>query len=371
MSESPADLMRLALRLAEQALHRTSPNPMVGCVIVRDGQVVGQGVTQPPGQAHAEVVALRQAGERARGATVYVTLEPCCHHGRTPPCTDALITAGVARVVAGAIDPNPLVAGRGLAQLHAAGIDTQLGPVDTVAACERAIAPFRRHILDGRPWVLLKAATSLDGRIATRGGDSKWITGEGARRDAHRLRARADAVLVGAETVRLDDPRLTVRGVPGEDPRRVVLARRLDLPPNASVVREGSLFFHAADAPADRVRALQDRGAATHAVPIDPHHEGLDLSEVLQHLGAHGVVNLLVEGGGRVHGGFLRARLADEACFYVAPRLLGEGRPAVAGLLGGRVDETPALTDVTTRRLGQDLRIRGLIRYPGQPCSPG
>ncbi len=366
---TPATHMRRALALAARAPHRTSPNPTVGCVIVRDGEVVGEGVTRPPGEAHAEIVALRAAGERARGADVYVTLEPCCHHGRTPPCTDALIAAGVRRVFAGVIDPNPVVAGRGLSALQAAGIEAAVGPPETAEACAAAIAPFRRFILDARPWITLKAGVTLDGRIATPGGDAKWITGDAARRDAHRLRARADAVLVGAETVRLDDPRLNVRGVPGADPRRVVLNRALDLDPAAAVFGPGALVFHGERASAERRAAFTERGVRLLTAPETA--QGLELAAVARSLAAEGVVNLLVEGGGRVHGALLQARLADAVCFYVAPRLLGEGRPVLAGLGFDRVADAPVLEAVEHRRFGQDVRIRGMIRYSEGPCSPG
>lgn len=366
---TPETHMRQALALAARATHRTSPNPTVGCVIVRDGEVVGTGVTQPPGEAHAEIVALRAAGERARGADVYVTLEPCCHHGRTPPCTDALIAAGVRRVFAGIIDPNPVVAGRGLHLLADAGVEAAVGPESTSAACTAAVAPFRRFILDARPWITLKAGISLDGRIAAPGGDARWITGDAARRDAHRLRARADAVLVGAETARLDDPRLTVRGVPGADPRRVVLNRTLDLDPSAAVFGPGAVVFHGEAATAERRAVFADRGVTPIAVPETP--RGLDLDAVARALAAQGVVHLLVEGGGRVHGGFLQARLADAVCFYVAPRLLGEGRPVFAGFAFDRVADAPVIDAVEHRRFGQDVRIRGMIRYSEGPCSPG
>lgn len=361
--------MRRARAIVARATHRTSPNPLVGCVIVRDGEIVGTGVTQPPGQAHAEIMALQQAGERARGADVFVTLEPCCHHGRTPPCTDALVAAGVRRVVAGVIDPNPMVAGRGLEQLRAGDVRAELATGPEAAACEATIAPFRRFILEGRPWVVLKAATSLDGRIAAPSGDARWITGEAARRDGHRLRAASDAVLVGGETIRRDDPRLTVRGVPGADPRRVVLSRRLDLPEGAAALAAGTLIFHGPEAPAARRRALER--LRVDLVELPPVGNGLDLRALLTHLGGLGIVQLLVEGGGRTHGAFLAAGLADAACFYVAPRLLGEGRPAIAGPAFDPVARGPVLSPVSTRRFGQDMRIRGLIRYAEAPCSPG
>ncbi|MCA9556928.1 MAG: bifunctional diaminohydroxyphosphoribosylaminopyrimidine deaminase/5-amino-6-(5-phosphoribosylamino)uracil reductase RibD, partial [Myxococcales bacterium] len=259
MPDAHAGHMARALALIETAPHRTSPNPTVGCVIVRDGVVVGEGVTRPAGQAHAELVALEAAGERARGAVMYVTLEPCAHFGRTPPCTEAIIAAGVARVFVGTIDPNPLVHGAGLRQLAAAGIHAEVGLLGE--ACDRVLNPFRRFIRDKRPWVLLKAATTLDGQLAAASGDSKWITGEAARRDAHRLRARVDAVLVGAATARVDDPRLTVRLVEGADPLRVVLDAQATLSPTAALLGPGALVLHAPDAPAERVAALAATGA--------------------------------------------------------------------------------------------------------------
>jgi len=360
--------MRRALALAARPPRRTSPNPTVGCVIVLDGQVVGEGVTQPPGEAHAEVMALRQAGERARGADVYVTLEPCCHWGRTGPCTEALVAAGVQRVFAGAVDPNPLVGGRGLAALEQAGIAVHLGPLQP--ECDAAIAPFRRSIEDGRPWVLLKAASSLDGSLATASGDSKWITSAGARRDAHRLRALNDAVVVGVETVLADNPRLTVRGVPGEDPVRVVLDTRLRTPPGAHILEGGgALLFHGPGVEAARVDALTAGGARLVETPLQAGH--VDLGTVLRALHGRGCVRVLVEGGGRVHGAFLQAQLADELCLYLSSRtLLGRGRPWLDAPSAALVETAHRLDAPQLRRFGDDLRIRARIRYPDAPCSP-
>ncbi len=362
-----ARYMRRALALAARPPRRTSPNPTVGCVVVRDGQIVGEGVTQPPGEAHAEVMALRQAGDRARGADVYVTLEPCCHWGRTGPCTDALIAAGVRRVFAGAIDPNPLVGGRGLEALEQAGVAVALGPLQ--AECDAAIAPFRRSIEDGRPWVLLKAASSLDGSLATAGGDSKWITSARARRDAHRLRALHDAVVVGVETVLADNPHLTVRGVPGDDPLRVVLDTRLRTPPPAHVLDGGAVLFHGPGVDAARAQALVARGARLVETPLREGH--VDLSAALRALHGLGCVRVLVEGGGRVHGAFLQARLADELCLYLATgTLLGRGRPWLDAPSPTLVEAAHRLDAPQLRRFGDDLRIRARIRYPAAPCSP-
>ena len=331
---------------------------MVGCVVVKDGQVVGRGVTQPPGQAHAEAMALEQAGEHARGADMYVTLEPCCHHGRTPPCTDAVIRAGIARVFAGALDPNPVVHGVGMERLREAGIETHAGLEGP--DCDRFVRPFARYIRDGRPWVLMKAATSLDGRIATDSGDSKWITGEAARADVHALRARCDAVMVGAETALADDPRLTVRLADGLDPLRVVLDSSLRTPPDARLVGPGALVFHAPDA--EGAAALVARGAET--IPVAHDETGLDLTAVLEALAARGVVTLLVEGGGRLHGAMVAARLVDEARLYVAPKLLGAGRTVLDIPSVSVVASAYRLDDVETLRLGDDVRIGGLFRYP-------
>jgi diaminohydroxyphosphoribosylaminopyrimidine deaminase/5-amino-6-(5-phosphoribosylamino)uracil reductase len=363
---APAAFMRRAIRLALGARHRTSPNPTVGCVVVRDGEVVGEGVTQRVGGPHAEVEALRAAGERARGGDVFVTLEPCCHHGRTPPCTDAIVAAGVRRVFAGVIDPNPVVAGKGVRLLESAGIETHVGLLD--AENRRLIAPFRRYVTNARPWITLKAGLTLDGCIATASGHSKWITGEAARRDAHRLRARADAVMVGVGTALADDPQLTVRMVKGEDPLRVLLDSALRVPTAAALMGRGTLVFHAPEVSDERRRAVAATGAETQAVPRAA-GGGLDLQAVLGALAGRGLVSVLVEGGGRLHGSLISAGLADEACFYLAPKLVGRGLPVLDLPSVATVGEGWSLDEVETRRLGQDVRVRGVIRYPVAPRS--
>lgn len=324
--------MRRAMQLAATVRGSTAPNPWVGCVIVPtvpsgDGATVFEGATAPPGGPHAEVTALAQAGEAARGATLYVTLEPCAHHGRTPPCTDAIIEAGVSRVVIGIEDPDERVAGRGIAALREAGIEVAEG----VAADEVAeqLAPYVKHRRTGQPWVVLKMAASLDGRTAAPDGSSRWITGQDARRDVHRLRAGSDAVLVGAGTVRADDPALTVRledSAPGdgEQPLRVVLGR----------------------APQDaRVRpALELEG---------------DLRGVLDELGKRGVLQLLVEGGATVAHDFHAAGLVDRYVLYLAPALFGgdDGRPIFAGPGAGTIADVWRGRLVSVERLGEDLRV--------------
>ncbi|MEE2788780.1 MAG: bifunctional diaminohydroxyphosphoribosylaminopyrimidine deaminase/5-amino-6-(5-phosphoribosylamino)uracil reductase RibD [Myxococcota bacterium] len=349
------DYMALALRAVHHATHRVSPNPMVGCVIVRDHEIVGQGVTEPPGSRHAEIVALHAAGPLARGADMYVTLEPCCHTGRTPPCTDAMIAAGVGRVFVGAIDPNPVVHGKGIARLNEAGIETHVGILGT--QCEKQLDPFRRYILHKRPWVIMKAAATLDGRIATTSGESKWITGPESRADCHRLRAQVDAVLVGGETVRQDDCQLTVRESAGANPRRIVIDGTANIPVDAAVLDKGTIIFHGPNAATSHLDALRQRGAETVCVDEDEH--GLVLDNVLAHLAAEGIVRCLVEGGGRVHGSFLRHGLAQEARIYIAPRFLGEGRSMVAGFSSARMIDALSLYDVHTRQLGSDVCVQG------------
>ncbi|MEZ4474989.1 MAG: bifunctional diaminohydroxyphosphoribosylaminopyrimidine deaminase/5-amino-6-(5-phosphoribosylamino)uracil reductase RibD [bacterium] len=357
--QADASQMRRAIARARRALHRTSPNPRVGCVVVAGGRVVGAGVSAPPGGPHAEIQALRQAGERARGADLYVTLEPCAHTGRTPPCADAIISAGVARVFIGVLDPHPVARG-GAERMRAAGIEVQVGVL--ADECAALHAPFLSTVQRGRPWVLLKAAVTLDGRLATLGGAARWITGPDARRDGHKLRAWADAVMVGATTARLDDPSLNVREVRGTDPLRVVADPDLTLPPTARLLGPQALVLHAGDADAGRARALAETGARL--VAVHRSGRGLDPAAMLQALAEHGVMSVLVEGGGRLHGSLLRARLADEACIYLAPRIIGPGRPladlpAVEAIGAGLTLDAPAWT-----RLGADMRVRGRIVYP-------
>ncbi len=361
---SHAAWMQQAIDLVRATPHRTRPNPKVGCVIVRDGQVIGAGVSEPAGGHHAEVMALRAAGEAARGADLYVTLEPCCHHGRTPPCTDAILAAGVGRVFVGVGDPNPRVDGGGIAQLRAAGLPVEVQVLGD--ACEALHAPFRRYILDGRPWVQIKAAVTLDGRIAAANGDSRWITGLEARADAHALRAAADAVLVGAGTARADDPSLTVRLAPGPDPLRVVLDARASLPLDLKIIGPNTRLYHGPHAPLARLRALADAGVQLAQVDTDAQGR-LPLDAVLRDLAQADIVRLMVEGGGQVHGALLGAGLADEAVFYVAPRLVGEGLPVVAWPSAESVAAGWRLADVTHRILGPDVRIGGRIVYGAAP----
>ncbi|MBL8682677.1 MAG: bifunctional diaminohydroxyphosphoribosylaminopyrimidine deaminase/5-amino-6-(5-phosphoribosylamino)uracil reductase RibD [Myxococcales bacterium] len=356
-------LMREALALAAQA--RPSPNPRVGCVLVRDGAVVGRGFHRAAGMAHAEVEAIRDAGDRARGATAYVTLEPCNHHGRTPPCTDALVNAGVTRVVFGVSDPNPHVEGRGADRLRAAGVRVDEGVERE--ACEALIESWRVCVTRGTPLVVLKVAMTIDGRIATRTRASKWITGPEARRDGHVLRARADAVLVGVGTVLTDDPMLTPRevAVVGSLPARVVLDSRLRTPTTSVLARTANeapvWVLHGPEAPDERRGALRAMGVETIEVPLED--ERIGLRAALRALAAKGVTELLVEGGGAVHGSLLDAGLGDKLVAYVAPKIFGgrDAFPAFAGTGASSVDEARQLRSWRFEQLGQDLKITAEI----------
>ena len=352
--------MDRALRLAARGVGLTSPNPAVGAVLVRDGRVVGEGFHRRAGAAHAEVAALQAAGAGARGATCYVTLEPCAHFGRTPPCADALVEAGVGRVAVAALDPDPRVDGRGVARLRAAGIAVTIGVRE---AGTRALnRGFFHAAATGRPHVVLKTAMTLDGRIAAVDGESRWITGDAARREAHRLRLAADAILVGVGTVLADDPRLTVRDpeLPPKEPFRVVADSRLRIPLAARVLRAGdparTIVACVEPAPAAAAAALRATGARVLELPEDGGR--VDLRALLVALRALDVLAVLAEGGGELAGALSDAGLVDRVAFFIAPRLLGGRRaPGPVGGAGRRLKDALALTGLTTRRLGDDLLV--------------
>lgn len=348
--------MAQALRLAARGLYTTTPNPRVGCVIVQNGRVVGEGWHQRAGEAHAEIHALRAAGEAARGATVYVTLEPCSHHGRTPPCAEALIDAGVARVVAAMRDPNPQVAGRGIELLTLAGIRAEVGLLEE-AARELNIG-FVSRMTRGRPWVRVKTAASLDGKTALRNGQSQWITGEAARSDVQRWRARACAVLTGVGTVLADDPRMNVRGIDTpRQPLKVVLDSRLRTPPSARILQGGNILIVCQQAEPVRLAALLAAGASVLELPGPAGRP--DLERLMELLAQRGVNELHVEAGATLNGALLAAGLVDEWLAYFAPLTLGHHARGLFDL--------PALTDMgarhawrlqEVRQVGGDLRLR-------------
>lgn len=351
--------MARALQLARHGLWTTRPNPRVGCVIVREGESVGEGWHARAGEAHAEVNALKAAGEAAQGATAYVTLEPCSHHGRTPPCVDALIAAGVSRVVVAARDPNPAVAGRGLARLREAGVDVCEGVAETEAVALNA--GFMRRMTEGRPWVRAKLAASLDGRTAMASGESRWITGNAARADVHRWRARSCAVVTGRGTVVADDPAMTVRDVPDAaevpPPLRVVLDSRLQTPVDAAILRQpGPVLILTACDDARRRGDLEAAGAEVEKLPAGPH--GLDLEAALRALAHRQVNEVLVEAGPTLVGAFVAAALVDELILYQAPHLMGhEGRPLLCLPGLERMAQRLPLRLLDVRQLGDDVRI--------------
>jgi diaminohydroxyphosphoribosylaminopyrimidine deaminase/5-amino-6-(5-phosphoribosylamino)uracil reductase len=350
--------MRAALALAARGLGNTWPNPAVGCVIVRDGRVVGRGWTQPGGRPHAETEALKRAGEAARGATVFVTLEPCCHWGRTPPCTDALVAAGVARVVVAMRDPDPRVNGEGLARLRAAGVAVEEGLCEAEAASLNL--GFALRLREGRPMVTLKLATTLDGRIATAAKESRWITGPEARRAAHGLRARHDAILVGSGTVLDDDPDLTCRlpgGVPVPAPR-VVADARLRVPPSARIVRTArEVPTLLATVPGHAEAALAPfRDAGVEVLELAPEGEGIGMRPLLAALAARGITRLLAEGGSGIAASLLREGLADRLAWFHAPSVIGgDGIPAAYALPLPDLASAPKFRRVSVRPLGPDL----------------
>ncbi len=352
-AEIDARFMRTALLLGERGLGRCWPNPSVGCVIVRDGRILGRGWTGPGGRPHAETEALRRAGPAARGATAYVTLEPCAHHGQTPPCTDALIEAGIARAVIACHDPDPRVDGKGIAALRKAGIEVALGCLEEQARFQHAGLYLR--ILEGRPLVAVKLATSLDGRIATRSGHSQWITAPRARLMGHRLRATHDAVLVGSGTALADDPLLTCRlpGLEERSPVRILADRRLRLPPKARLLEAAPdlplWILTRAEPPSAAARALEEAGAT-----ILPVAEPF-LRNALALLAERGITRLLVEGGGKLVAALLREDLVDRLHLAAAPLLLGgDALPAVGDLGLERVDATARFEPVDDLRLGGD-----------------
>jgi diaminohydroxyphosphoribosylaminopyrimidine deaminase / 5-amino-6-(5-phosphoribosylamino)uracil reductase len=353
---TPADHAHMAeaLALAGRGLYTTTPNPRVGAVVVRDGAVVGRGFHERAGGPHAETIALAEAGERARGATAYVTLEPCSHHGRTPPCADALVAAGVSRVVAAMADPNPL-AGQGADRMRAAGVTVEIGLMEEESR-ELNIG-FISRVARGRPWVRLKVAASLDGRTALAGGESQWITGAEARRDGHRWRARACAILTGIGTVKDDDPRLTVRDIATpRQPLKVVVDSKLEVSPRAKLFESGTVLVAAAVADRDRIARLVDVGAE---VIVMPNATGkVDLAALMVELARRELNEVHVEAGTKLNGSLVAAGVVDELLVYLAPSLIGDsGRgmfnlPAPASL----AERTRlAVRDVT--RIGDDVRV--------------
>lgn len=361
--------MARALELAEHGRGTTSPNPLVGCVLVRDGAIVGEGYHRRAGEDHAEIVALRDAGDAAEGSTAYVTLEPCDHHGRTPPCSLALIRAGVRRVVVAALDPNPVVDGSGVRRLVGAGVEVDVGVRRDEA--ERQNEVFRTSQLLGRPFVLYKTAMTLDGKIATRTGHSRWITGETSRARVQRWRHELDAVVVGVSTVLLDDPRLTARVEHGRTPRKVVFDSVARTPPGAALLAPDEAGVPARVtvvvgplAAADRVAALRDAGAEV--VTLDGPKGRPSVAAALAELHRREVRSVLLEGGGTLAWSFLEARAIDRVAWFIGPKLLGgNGATPLGGLGVTTMDEATELADLRSEMSGDDLLLTARVRYPG------
>jgi diaminohydroxyphosphoribosylaminopyrimidine deaminase/5-amino-6-(5-phosphoribosylamino)uracil reductase len=350
--------MRRALRAAAKARGRTSPNPMVGAVLVKGGRVVGEGYHAKAGEPHAEIVALGIAQERAKGSTLYLNLEPCAHQGRTPPCAPRVVQSGVKKAIIGMRDPNPRVEGKGIHILEEGGLEVRVGVLEQ--ECRKLNEAFCKHITTGFPFVILKAASTLDGKIATRAGDSKWISSEASRRLVHRLRNEVDGIVVGIETILKDDPLLTARVPRGRDPTRIILDAHLRIPEDARVIEtlpSKTILVATEKAPLEKVERLRGRGVEVWR--LDSVEGKIDLKTCLAKLGAMGMMSLLVEGGSQVYGSFLDEGLVDKLVLFLAPRLMGD--PRALGIFGGKgvghLEEAKPLRDMKVKRVGGDLLV--------------
>ena len=358
--------MSLALRLAARGIGYTSPNPMVGAVVVKGGQVVGKGYHRKAGTPHAEIHALENAGDQAKSATLYVTLEPCNHQGRTPPCTVAILKSGIRRVVVGCVDPNPQVAGGGVEFLRKQGIRVDVGVLEE--KCFRLNEPFIKHVTTGLPLVIAKMAASLDGKIATHLGDSHWISNERSRRFVHKLRHEVDAILVGVGTVVADNPKLTTRlaGRKGINPLRIILDTHLRTPVDSSVVNETeeapTIIATGPKPYKKRMEALERKGVEVLSLPLE--RGRVSLPQLVKHLGDRHITSLLVEGGAEVHGGFFYDNLVDKVYLFFAPKIIGGNRavPMVGGIGVEKVVEALVLSKLRLRRFGDDIMIEGYLQ---------
>ena len=357
--------MNLALDLARKSEGQTNPNPLVGAVIVKSGKVVAKGYHEKAGLPHAEAIALNKAGTKARGADLYVNLEPCCHHGRTPPCTEAIISAGIKRVILGIRDPNRLVNGRGIRFLRKQGVEVVIGVLRR--DCHKINEHFIKYITTGRPWVILKSAVSLDGKIATRTGDSKWITGSKARAYAHRLRSRVDAILVGAETVRMDDPQLTVRpkkkGM--RNPVRIIVSGKGSISTSAKIFnnahKERVIYVANASLPLIRKKKLQKIGVEVLLVKY--RKKKVDLPLLMDALGKMKITSIMIEGGSEISGNALKEKLIDKLIYFLAPKIIGgKNAPGPVGGQGiSRIEDFIEVKEISIEKLGNDFVIEGNI----------
>ena len=355
--------MKRVLRLAEKGRGRTSPNPMVGAILVKDGRAVGDGYHAKAGEPHAEIIALRKTGKEAKEATLYLNLEPCTHYGKTPPCAPVVIEAGVRRAVIGMEDPNPLVKGRGVEALKRAGLDVYVGILEK--ECRRLNEAFCKYILNKEPFLILKVAATLDGKIATRNGESQWISGETSRRFVHRLRNQVEGVIVGIGTVLKDDPMLTARVKGGKDSYRIILDSRLRIPENAKVIEispSKTIVATTELAPGEKVERLEKKGVRV--LILDSKKGRVDLKPCLFKLGEMGMMSLLVEGGSQLNGSFLDEGLIDKIFFFLSPKLIGD--PQAPGMFDGHgvtsLKEAIPLNELKIRRIGGDLLLEGYLQ---------
>lgn len=354
--------MKRVLRLAEKGKGRTSPNPMVGAVLVKAGKVVGEGYHAKAGEPHAEIVALGQAGRNAKGAMLYINLEPCTHYGRTPPCAPRVIEAGIKKAVIGMEDPNPMVRGKGIHSLRNAGIEVLTGILGK--ECRTLNEAFCHYIVERKPFVILKVAATLDGKIAARSGESKWVSGELSRRFVHRLRDQVDGVLVGIGTVLRDDPLLTARVKGARDPFRIILDSRLRIPEGAKVVRNSpsrTIIASTRAAPEKKIESLEKKGVR---ILIGESKAGrVDLRSCLHRLAEMGLVTLMVEGGSQINGAFLDERLFNKFLLFLSPRLMGD--PQAIGMFGGKgfkhLNDAIPLERIKTRKIGEDILVEGYV----------
>ncbi len=362
--------MEAAIALAKKGVGRTSPNPAVGAVIVKNGRIVGKGYHKRAGLSHAEINALKQAGRKARRGDLYVTLEPCNHFGRTPPCTDAIIEAGIKRVFVGVKDPNPLVSGKGIRRLRNAGVKVEVGILEK--ECKRINEAYIKYITTKTPFVTLKLASTLDGRIATESGESKWITGEAARRFVHRMREQADAVMVGTGTVLMDNPELTVRLVKGGDPVRVVVDSGLIIPITAKVLNtgRGNVIIATTEEIVKKsgvrsqknkkIKALKDKGAEV--LPLPSKKGMVDLKALMEELGKRGITNLIIEGGSTLVASAIKDGIVDKVALFYAPKILGkEGLSMIGGLGIKRLSEAICLRKLQCKNIGEDILVEGYV----------
>ncbi len=356
---SDEQYMREAIELAKKGLGKTSPNPAVGCLIVKNGEIVGRGFHEKAGEDHAEVNALFEAGEKAIGSDMYVTLEPCCHQGKTPPCTDAIIKSGIARVVVAAEDPNQKVCGKGLAELHRAGIRVQPGVLENESKMMNEM--YEKFVTTKQPFVIVKAALSADGKLSANDGTSKWITGEEARMAVHKLRSEVDAVIVGIETVFKDNPHLTCRLPEGKNPQRIIVDSTLKIPYDANVFDKEAETIIATthNAPINRITALRTRGIRV--IVIDGKGAKVDLKMLLKELAADEITSIMIEGGGELIGSAFDAKIVDKVMLFIAPKIIGGSGTTIGGQGVGSINESIQLEKVEMKQIGEDFLLVG---YP-------